>query len=232
MPIWVPLSLLYPTLNAMVNVVDKVMVDRYSPTVYTYAFWLGIFSLAQALIILGVIGTQGLDVTDVLGGILAGAVSATGVLIFLPALKRGQIARIAPIRFLSPLMVAPMAAGFLGETISAMAAVAIVLAVLGGVLVSWQGGRGVGALGDLGALFLVATSAVFQATSLVLAKYFLDQGGVWHFYAAYRLGFAPALIVFAVISPEVRRSAPAMLRSGGFMGSSLRLRSSARCPIW
>ena len=68
MPIWVPLSLLYPTLSAMVNVVDKVMVDRYSPTVYTYAFWLGIFSLAQALIILGVIGTQGLDVTDVLGG--------------------------------------------------------------------------------------------------------------------------------------------------------------------
>ena len=118
MPIWVPLSLLYPTLSAMVNVVDKVMVDRYSPTVYTYAFWLGIFSLAQALIILGVIGTQGLDVTDVLGGILAGAVSATGFLIFLPALKRSQIARIAPIRFLSPLMVAPMAAGFLGARLS------------------------------------------------------------------------------------------------------------------
>ena len=205
-------------MHAVVNIVDKLILDRYSPSVFAFAFWLGACELLIGLVVFGVVFPWGVDARSLIGGMLTGAVMATALMVYLPALKQGQVARLIPVRFIWPLMVAPMAAGFLGEEISALAAVAIVLAVMGGILVSWEGARGSRSFGSVTALGLVVTSAAIQAVSMVVAKYFLEDGELWSFYIGNRLGFAPPMIGAALVQPQVRRVIPGLVRRRGFIG--------------
>ena len=215
---WILLALLTPTIHAVVNIVDKMILDRHSPSVIAFCFWFGVCELFFGSVVIGIVSLWGLDVRAALGGVLTGGVMATALMVYLPALKRGQVARLIPLRFIWPLMVAPMAAGFLGEEVSPLAAVAIVLAVMGGMLVSWEGARGSRSFGSVSALFLVVTSAVIQAVSVVLAKYFLDDGDFWSFYGGNRAGFAPPVLLMVLAQPQVRRAIPGLIRRRGFIG--------------
>ena len=217
MPIWILLSLLFPALTGIVNILDKIILDRYCPRVSFYAFWIGIIELTIGSITLAIMSLNGLEASPVLGGLLTGIVTAVSLFLYLSALKLGQVARVVPIWYLFPLIVAPMAAGFLGESLSGPAMAAILLAVLGGVLVSWQGGHNGRRFGNPAAILLALGAAAFMAGSFVLTKHFVEDGGFWQFYAAYRLGFAPGFIWVALL-PEVRRVAPGMVRNRGFMG--------------
>ena len=216
MPLWVLLSLLFPILFGVVNMLDKMLVDRYRAGVFYYSFWIGVYELVIGSIILGIASLEGLEYRGTLGGVLTGAVTAASLLIYLSALKRGQVARVVPIWYLYPLMVAPMAAGFLGERLSALAAVAVVLAVSGGVLVSWQRSTGVRTFGDPIVPVLALSAAVLMAVAFVLTKHFLEGDVFWQFTGGYRLGMAMVMLNLIAL-PEVRKSAPGMVRDRGFM---------------
>ena len=219
-PAWIPLALLFPALTGTVNILDKLIVDRYSPTAHSYAFWIGVWELVTGAIVIGIIGIasdQGLESRSFLGGMLTGVVSASSLLLYLVALTRGQVARVVPIWFLHPLMVVPMAAGFLDERLPTLALVAIFPAVLGAVLVSWQKGEDSRVFGDPAVVLLALAAAVALAVSFVLSKYFLEGGFSWLFLGSYRLGFAVAMLWVTVL-PGVRRTALGMGRNRGFMG--------------
>ena len=220
LPIWIPLALLFPALTGVVNILDKLIVDRYTPRIYYYAFWIGAFELVLGLISLGVVaGVQGhgLEFKTLLGGIITGVVAAVSVLLFFAALKLGQVTRVVPIWFLYPLMVAPMAAVFLDESISGLAAGAIGLAVIGAVLVSWQGGGDGPTFGNPAVPLLALAAAAFLAVSFILSKYFLEDGDFWQFLASERLGVAVPMMCLALL-PGVWRGAWGMVRHRGFMG--------------
>lgn len=217
MPLWILLSLLFPILFGIVNLLDKMLVDRYRAGVFYYCFWIGVFEFIIGSVILGIASLEGLEFRGTLGGCLAGAVTAASLLIYLSALKRGQVARVVPIWYLYPLMVAPMAAGFLGERLSALAAVAVVLAVAGGVLVSWQRSTGGRTFGDPLIPVLALSAAALMAVAFVLTKYFLEGDIFWQFTGGYRLGMSPVMMTLLVLR-EVRRAAPGMVRDRGFMG--------------
>ena len=218
MPTWLLLSLIFPALLGMVNILDKLIVDRYAPSIYFYAFWIGVYELAMGAVALGVVGSvQGLESTAFQGGVLSGAIRAVSLLFLLSALKRGQVARVVPIWYLYPLMVAPMAVGFLDESLSALSWGGILLAVVGGVLVSWQGGAGRRSFGDPAALPLALAAAATFAISIALSKHFLEDDNFWRFYGPNRLGFALGMLS-VICLPDVRRGALGMVRRRGFMG--------------
>ena len=217
MPIWIPLALLFPALTGVVNVLDKLIVDRHSPSPFFYAFWIGVFELTFGAIGVGIISIiQGIELATLGGEVLTGAVSASSLVLLLWALRFGQLARVVPIQFLYPLMVAPMAVGFLGEKLPSLAWLAIVLAVVGAILVSWQGSQGSRTFGNPLVMLLAGASAALLAVSFILVKHFLEDGNFWQFYNASRLGFASVMLGL-ILLPEVRRVAPGMVRSWGFM---------------
>ena len=220
MPTWILLSLLFPILFGMGNIVDKLIVDRYAPSIFLYAFWIGVFEIVLAsTFFVTVTGIQGIDSEAFAGGMLTGGIRSVSVLLTFAALKRGQVARIVPIWYLYPLMVAPMAVGFLDESLSALAWGAILMAVLGGVLVSWQGGTGGdgGRFGDpAGPLLALAAAATF-AVSLALSKHFLTEDNLFQFYGPTRLGFALGVLTL-ILLPEVRRGALGTVKNRGFVG--------------
>ena len=223
MPLWILLSLLFPALTGVVNIFDKLIVDRYSSRTFYYEFWIGVVEMPMGLLVYGV-GTslEPVDAGASLGGALTGFLAATALMLFLGALKFGQVARVVPIWFLYPLMVAPMAAGLLGQDLSAVASVAVVLAVLGAVLVTWQGGRGGHIFGDHLVLALALGAAAFLAGSFITSKHFLEGDDLWQwqFFGAYRLGFAPTMLA-VVFLPGMGRNALAMVKHMGFMGMIL-----------
>ena len=212
------LSLLFPVLLGIVNVLDKLITDRYSSRTNYYAFWIGIYELVLgAVIVISLLGVQGMELRSFLGGLLTGGTRAISLLLLLAALKRGQVTRVVPLWYLYPLLVAPMAAGFLDERLSSLVWIAIFLAVLGAVLVSWQGTVSIRGFGNPAPLLLALVAGVVFATSIVLSKYFLDDGQFWQFYGSSRLGLAMGMLG-ATLLTEVPRGATGMFRNRGFMG--------------
>ena len=216
MPTWILLSLAFPVLLGVVNILDKLIVDRFAPAVYFYAFWIGVYEIVIGLAIVSVTSAYGFETRDFLGGMLTGSIRAVGLLLILSALKRGQVIRVVPVWYLYPLMVAVMAAGFLEEDLSGLAWVAVVLAVAGAVLVSWQGNAAGGSFGSLTVLALALGGAVTFAVSIVLTKHFISDDSFWRFYGSTRLGFAITLLSVIAL-PDVRRRALGMVRNRGLM---------------
>ena len=215
---WIPFALVFPAMIGVVNLIDKVIVDRYSPGVFVYAIWIGVFELMIGAICYGaIVSFQEPEVRTLVGGMLTGASSATALMLYLGALRLGQVSRVVSIWFLYPLMVAPMAALFLGESLSGLTVGAIVLAVMGAVLVSWQGGIDGRTFGNPVIILLALCAALSLAVSFVLNKEFIEDDSFWQFFASYRLGFAPAML-WPVVLPRVRRMVPGMARNRGFLG--------------
>ena len=214
---WIALALLFPALGAVSNIVDKLVVDRHAPGIYRYAFWMGTFEGSLGLITFGVAVLWGPELRSILGGMAVGAISGVSLILLLFAFKRGQAARLVPIWYLNPLIVAPLAAGLLGESLSGQASLGIVLAVSGAVLVSWQGASEAGRFGDHTALALALAAAVVVAGGTVLSKHILEgEGNFWQFVAMLRVGFALAM-AGVLLMPDVRRGAPPMVRNREFM---------------
>ena len=218
MPIWIPLALLAPALTGVVNILDKLIVDLSPRTIYYYVFWIGVYELVAGSIILGgAVGIQGLDAATLPFGVLAGAVSAGGLFLYLAALRLGQVARVVPIWYMYPLMVVPLAAGFLGERLPPVAYGAILPAVAGAVLISWQGGAGGRTFANPVVVVLALAAGVCVAVSFVLSKHALEEGEFWQFLGSYRIGFAPVMLGF-LIMPDVRRRAVRAIRDRRLMG--------------
>lgn len=216
MPTWTALALLFPAFMGVVNVLDKYIIERYAPSIYLYAFWTGAFELVIGTSILVGVSADGLDASTVPGAALSGVLRAASFLLLLGGLKRGQVARIMPIWYSHPLMVALLATLFLDESLSALLWGSIVLVVIGVGLVSWHGGRGGGEGGGLYAVLLTLSGALVFAVAIVVSKSYLEEGDFWEFYAVSRVTFAFGL-VSVVGLPHVRRGALAAAKIHGFL---------------
>ena len=214
MPIWIPLSILTPALSAAISIFDKYFVDRHS--LYVYLFWIGAFEVLTGSTFSGIANAGGLEIRTLWGGVLTGAIADASLVLLLLALRRGQVARVIPIWYVAPLMVAPMAATFLDERLSTLSTIAIVMAVGGAVLVTWQKSEGGGTFGNPVVFPLAVSGAAVMAVSFILSKYFLEEGGFWRFVGAFRLGIALPIVAVGLL-PTVRRNAFAALRDGRFL---------------
>ena len=199
------------------NILDKLIIDRHAPNIYVYAAWIGVLELAIGVVSLSVVvGLQGISSSSLGGGAVIGAVSATGLMFLLAALKYGHVNRVVPVWFTYPLLVAPIAAVFLDERLSVVALGAIFLAVIGAIMVSWEGDSPSGRFGHPAALLLALGAAAGWALSFVLSRHFLGDGSFWQVFASYRLGFAAVMLV-GVGSHRVRTSAVRLVRDATFV---------------
>lgn len=214
---WLPLAIIFPAIVASANVLSKFTLDRYSPSVLVYGFWLGIQNIAigPAFILIASLG--GFDSVTVLGGFGAGAVGNIGLLLYIAAYRRGQVTRLAPIFSANPILVAVWAGLFLGERLSELAFVAFFLAVLGGLLVSIQKNAS-GNNTSISAILFSMAAAATLSVSAVLSKYFLDAGdSFWQYVGAYRTGAALMMMGVTLQSSKVRTEAFNMTKRPGFL---------------
>ncbi len=218
MPTWMLLALLSSAIVASINILDKLIVDRLTPSIFFFAFWIGVYDLVLGTVLVSVVSVVEFDRTALLGGLLTGSVQAVSLIFLLSALKRGMLSRVVPIWYLYPLIVAIMAAVFLDERLSGVAWGAVVLAVVGAGFVSWYGGTAHQGFGNPKPLFLALAAATIGAASIVMSKHFLDGGGFWQFYAGIILGFGVGMLLINLLLGE-SRTAVFMVRNRNFMAA-------------
>ena len=211
MAAWVTLTLAFAAIMAAVNVLDKHIIGRYAPSIYLYALWLGTLELCIGSALLAGVSIRGLEVTTAWGGAVTGIMRAVSFLLLLGALRRGQVARIIPVFYSYPLMVALLAAVFLNEALTAQVWVAVVLVVIGVWLVSWENVRDGGGFGGIRTLSLALAAGLSFALSTIVSKEFLEDGSLWDFYSGSRAAFGLG-IVSVVLLPEVRKGAIGALK--------------------
>ena len=216
MPLWTLLALVVPFSLGVVNVVDKLIVERHAPTVFIYVFWIGVLEICVGSVILISVSSGQPDARALWGGLIAGGFRGASLIALLTALRHGQLSRVSPVYFLFPLMVAPMSWGFLGEDLSSLAWGAIALAVAGAGLVTWQGRAQGGVRGQPKAQLYAVAGAFMFAVSNVFVKWFLEEEPFWEFYSSTRVGVG-IVMMSALLTADVRGYAMGMVRNRTFM---------------
>ncbi len=235
MPLWMIMALLVPFTLGVVNVIDKLVVEKFSPSIFFYAFWIGLMEIPVGCALLLAVSWDGADWSAIAGGLVLGVVRSGSLIMLLTALRHGQLARVAPVYYLYPIMVAPMSAIFLGDTLELIIWGAILLSVAGAGLVTWQGGEGVladgGQRGAVGVLLRMRgyfsqpkaqgfafIAAFLFASSSVIASWVLDSEPFWDVFAASRIGLGIGAGGAALCTANVRRHALGMVRVPSYMG--------------
>lgn len=218
MPTWVPLALLVPVTLGWVNVIDKIIIDRYVRNSFVYPLLVGVLEGATTPLILGAIFLAGVEkpVPETLGwGMTIGALRGATLIALVAALRSGQVSRVVALWFLSPVVVAILATGFLGESLPMGSWMAVVAAAAGAVAVSWSGGAGGFVRPQTMAYALVA--ALTWAIANVLVKHVVSGEDFWQFYVSSRVGFAFTLMLLALHS-GTRSEALHVRLTGGIVG--------------
>ncbi len=218
MPTWVPLALLVPVALGWVNVIDKIIIDRYVRNSFVYPMLVGFLEGTTTPFILGALFLAGVEepVPSTLGwGMVIGVLRATTLISLIAALRSGQVSRVVALWFLSPVVVAILATSFLGESLPMGSWIAVVAAAAGAVTVSWSGGAGGFVHPKTVAYALLA--ALAWAIANVLVKHVGAGEDFWQLYVSSRVGFAFTLMLLA-LHPAVRSEALHVRLTGGVVG--------------
>ena len=212
-----PLALLFPALTGAVNILDKLIIDRSRPQHLRLCCVdrrPGAGHRRGQLICRR--GTPRHLLVFVGWGAVIGAVSATGLMFLLAALKYGHVNRVVPVWFTYPLLVAPIAAVFLDERLFRRRPWSYLPCCGRGNNGLVGGDSPSGRFGHPAALLLALGASAGWALSFVLSRHFLGDGSFWQVFASYRLGFA-AVMLMGIGSHRVRTSAVRLVRDATFV---------------
>src|SRR3989338_5540414 len=133
---WVVFAILSALLFAVVNVVDKYVLDKFvkNPLVPTSIF--AFVNLLSGLFLYFYLQLPIIPIQSAFLAFLGGALTLLAILLYFHALKIEDISRIIPLFFISPLFVAILSAIFLGELFGPYIYLGVVLLVAGAILIS------------------------------------------------------------------------------------------------
>ena len=203
---WVVLSICSAALFAIVNVLDKFILTRISPSAPTFIVLLGLLQLPAAISVLLVAppGSHpaGVWATAYAAGFLWGA----AIVVMFWVMSKQEVSRVMPVIATSPVFVALLSVAFLSEELTALHWAAIGITVAGAVLISLrlENDSGGGALGQPFLLLLLASG--LTAAGQFLSKVALDDMTLWELYPLRALGLASACVLIP-IRPSVFREA-------------------------
>jgi drug/metabolite transporter (DMT)-like permease len=184
MPNWFIFALLAGLLIAVVNILDKFVLDKWARHPIVPVLLLGVFNLFPALILLLIRGWPAVTIKQGLLILAAGAALLLMALFYFSAAAREEISRVVPLMFFSPLFVAALAWILLDETFAARQYAGVFALIAGAVLVSSRlplnprMGR---------AFWLMLMAALSISVYFVLMKYLLRSFDYWSVFSLTRL---------------------------------------------
>jgi uncharacterized membrane protein len=173
---WLTLALLSTAISAIVNTLDSHFLTQRLPSLRSYLFIIGAFTVLVGLALLLIfplppdVGSR-----PVAAAVFSALFRVAAVYLFLYAMKEEDVSRIIPLNSTAPIFVAIMAAAFLGERLSGLQWLAIGVVVSGAVLISFKRTEGGGHHFHARSFFMVIGSAVLFAVGDVANKYALEE---------------------------------------------------------
>jgi len=133
---WAIFSILAALTWAVVNTVDKYILTKWIRTPLVPVIIVGLIGLMTSVVIYFVYGFTFLSGFNIFLALVAGIFSILMTVFYFKALKIGEVSRIVPLFYLSPLFILIFAGIFLGEVFTPLNYLGIFLLVFGGILIS------------------------------------------------------------------------------------------------
>lgn len=210
---WVSVSLLSAFLFAIVAVLDKKLLAAYMP-VKVFCFLVGLLQFLMAAIVLVIEPwSSSPSVTMWLIGMSSGLSWGLGTMLMFYGFSRLEVSRVIPIAHTYPVFVAIMASIFLGESLSAVQWVAILITVTGAGVVATSRGQQTSNTNSTLVYLLVLLGSVLNAIANVTYKYALDGIEFWDLFAMRSVCLGVVLLAVGYrtgIVSQVRRLASNM----------------------
>jgi len=193
---WILFSVLAASIWAVVNIIDKYLIEKHvrKPLVILLIF--GILSLFVSAFIFFYHGFDELSFYNMLMAFVGGSLYVLGAFFYFKAVQIEEISRIVPLFFLSPLFLLFPAVFLLGETLTLHKYLGIFLLVLGAVLITTKNPNNIG---KKKAVKLMVLATLCFSSYTFVTKYLLGFADYWTVFSYLKIGSFISLIPFFCI---------------------------------
>jgi len=217
---WASIALLSAAAFAVVNIIDSHLLSRRMPGFRAFLLPLGIFQLFYGLLFIWLFPLPtGVGVLPVLVAVASGIFRTIAATILLYNLKREEVSRVIPVAYTYPIFVAIIAILFLGETLTYLQWLAIIIVVAGAVMVSARQDSSGTAIRPSKPFILLLGSSLFYALSDITSKYALAYISPWNMFSitafclsgVFLLASVRPTVINQLVNMKGRKSALALL---------------------
>jgi len=188
---WILFALLFGLSMAVVNILDKLVLDRWARRPIVPVLLVGVFNVFPAAVILLIQGVPPLSLGPALLVLAAGAALLSMTLFYFSAAAREEISRVVPLMFLSPLFVAVLAGIFLGEVFSLIKYAGVAALIGGASLISI---RFPYRFGPGRAFWYMILAAFSISVYFTIMKYLLRIWDYWRVFGLTRIAMTGLMI--------------------------------------
>ena len=198
---WVILSLLYPALYAVSNIIDKFLLEKRIKNPFSLSIIVGLVAFFIALIVLAFNPLKNLTINIIFFGLLAGISYSIGYFLYFYATSMEEVSRVISMIYITPIIVSLFAVIFLNEKLTLIKYFGIIIIVLGAVLI------GINKLSSneffRRGVLIASLSSIFWATTNIIQKYLLNDISFWNLYSLQSFGLFIGLST-ALLSKNAR----------------------------
>ena len=203
---WVTVSLISAVVFAVVSILDKVILTRYTPSAPTFIVLTGLLQIPGAFIVLIFVPFQSYSLDVWIIGYFAGFVWGISLVIMFLVMSREDVSRVIPVIATSPVFVAVLATIYLQEDLSVIHWAAIVVTVAGAALISlrWTDHSQKELLGS--SFFLLLLASALVAGGQFLSKVALEEMSVLNLHVLRNVGLGMACMLIPLRPSIIRET--------------------------
>ncbi len=173
---WIAIALIAAAVSAMVNVLDKTVIHRYARSPLTLPLMIGIAQTVVGILVLAVVRIPDGATLQATGtALLSGVMFGVSGNLLIRVLYSQEVSRTIPVTQTAPIFAALIGVAFLGESVSPLQWLAIVVTVAGAVTISLRIGADVRGVLLHPSFFVLILGALILATANVIGKVALDD---------------------------------------------------------
>ncbi len=209
---WVTVAILGTFAIGLVNIIDSHLLSRRMPSLRAFLLLVSLFVLPISLVIAYLFPLpEGVDAWPLVVTVASGVIRTVSIIILLYTFKTEHVSQAIPVFHTFPVFVALLAVPLLGESLSSLQWLAIIIVVAGAVIISVKRGSG-GAATWLGRPFwLLLAASLLMAVADVGSKYALEYISFWNMYWLSSLCMV-AIFLFISLRPRIIRQLGTMRR--------------------
>lgn len=194
---WIALSIFSAASFAIVSVLEKVIISRYSPSPSVFIIFTGVLQIPPGLVVLLFYPLQpDVSLMSWFIAFASGFTWGMSLVLMFWIMSREEVSRVLPVIGMSPVLVAILAMVFLNESLSPMHWLAIAVTVGGAIFISIRlnGGDGKPIIGA--SFFYLLLAAALVAVGQFLSKVSLEEVNFWNVFTLRSFGLGLACMVF------------------------------------
>lgn len=214
---WASLALLSTALFGMVSIIDSHLITRRMPGIRAYLLVIASFHLVYSFVFFSLFPLPaGTGILPVIVAVASGILRTSSIIITFYILKKEEVSQVIPVVHTYPVFVVIMAVPLLGETLSSLDYLAIVMVVVGAIAVSFRQSSSGSIVWRGKSMLLLFGSSLLLAMADITSKYAMGYISPWSMY--WVSGFCICgIFILASLRPNTIRQLSSMKRKGSTM---------------